>query len=77
MFAVSVYCLLAFESEATLEQMKPFIAYTTGLNDKLINEMTKDSFQNIYQNAVNINNNRAVETIKNPWIKGICKFLYT
>ena len=77
MFAVSVYCLLAFESEATLEQMKPFIAYTTGLNDKLINEMTKGSFQNIYQNAVNINNNRAVETIKNPWIKGIYKFLYT
>ena len=77
MFAVSVYCLLAFESEATLEQMKPFIAYTTGLNDKLINEMTKDSFQNIYQNAVNINNNRAVETIKNPLMKGICKFLYT
>ena len=77
MFAVSVYCLLAFDAEATLEQMKPFIAYTIGLNDKLINEMTKDSFQNIYQNAVNINNNRAVETIKNPWIKGIYKFLYT
>ena len=50
---------------------------STGLNDKLINEMTKDSFQNIYQNAVNINNNRAVETIKNPLMKGICKFLYT
>lgn len=77
MFAVSVYCLLSFEEDATLEQMKPFITYSTGLNDETINEMTKESFQNIYQNMVNLNNNRAVETIKNPLIKGIYKFLYT
>lgn len=77
LFAVSAYCLLAFEEGVTVKQMKLFVEYTTGLDEEFINTMNEEGFQNIYQNMVNTNNARAVETIKNPWIKGIYKLLYT
>lgn len=76
LFAVSVYCLLAIEENVTLEQLELFISYTTGFDDDFIRTITKENFQNIYQNMVNTNNNRAVETIKNPWIKWFYKLLY-
>lgn len=71
-----MYCLLAIEENVTLEQLELFISYTTGFDDDFIRTITKENFQNIYQNMVNTNNNRAVETIKNPWIKWFYKLLY-
>jgi len=39
--------------------------------------MTEEGCRNIYDNLSKKNNKRAVETIKNPLLKGICKLLYT
>lgn len=78
LFAVSATCLFAFEEGAKPEQLYPFMEYATGYDRETIEIITtKNGCQNIYNKLVKQNNERAVETIKNPWIKGICKFLYT
>lgn len=77
LFVVAVYLIQAYSEGQTIEQLNPFISYTTGLSEDVINAMTEERCRNIYDNLSKKNNKRAVETIKNPLLKGICKLLYT
>lgn len=76
LFVVAVFLIKAYSEGQTLKQLRPFIEYTTGLSDSVINAMTKEKCKNIYDNLSNENNKRAVETIKNPFFKTIAKFIY-
>lgn len=77
LFTVAVFLMQAYSEGQTLELLKPFIGYTTGLSEDVIHTMTEEGCRNIYDNLSKKNNKRAVETIKNPFLKGICKLLYT
>ncbi len=77
LFVVAVFLIQAYSEGQTLEQLKPFINYTTGLSENVINSMTEKGCKNIYYNLSKENNKRAVKKIKNPLLKGICKLLYT
>lgn len=76
LFVVAVFLIQAYSEGQTLEQLKPFIEYTTGLSKDVINKMTEEGCKNIYNNLANDNNKRAVETIRNPFFKRIAKFIY-
>ncbi len=76
MFTVAVFLMQAYSEGQTIELLKPFIGYTTGLSEDTINTMTEQGCKNIYDNLASENNRRAVKMIKNPLLKGICKLLY-
>lgn len=77
LFTVAVFLMQAYSEGQTLETLKPFIGYTTGLQEDIINTMTEQGCKNIYNNLASENNKRAVKKIKNPLLKGICKLLYS
>lgn len=54
----------AYSEGQTIQQLNPFINYTTGLSEEVINTMTQEGCKNIYDNLSRENNRRAVETIK-------------
>ena len=77
LFVVAIFLIQAYSEGQTLKQLRPFIEYTTGLSEDVIDTMTEEGCKNIYNNLANDNNKRAVNTINNPLLKWVCKVLYT
>lgn len=77
LLVVSYICTKACNDGCeNIEELHPFIEYTTGLPEDTIKNTTKEDIQNVCNNLIKTNNERAIKKIKNPLIKGICRVLY-
>lgn len=69
MFVVAIIYVMASENGNDEKSLKPFVQYTTGLSEEIIKNITKESMGIMMQKYININNDRAVNSIKNPFLK--------